>query len=675
MDLVAGVGDGLAAARLFAGAAERPVIEAESVQDALGALDERPRSCLFSGGSRVTSADLAAAAEAGLRTGTPVGFIPGWGGADSSLRFARKIASYPWAAPARSLVWSAKGLGSLRGARTSGLELVDEDDAGLVERLALPRRFAGLLSHSSGVDAPLGPAVLCSLVDNPAPTGPGDFLPCGSGGPCMRARFADGTSELPRRVSPRAIAGDVVVWGSCWGTLAAGAALDPRRSLAQGFADSRWAGALITTCKSSFVTEVEVLLASALVDEGATMGDICLALNSGAGPDGATDAGWILFGDPAFSFEQRREPTRIEATGRPARAVLEAGITRFKLPSSADHLVTARGLDGAPITPDRLYLRQFPGTAIGVAAYAGDHPAALELRAYARAEKPPALELVEAIWAKLGALSFALHLIQAVRREPTLSEVKVPAGLEQALAERLERHLAVPHTYLISLLSGPEDRLAGFAAAEEAAWSALNEQLLDFAVAYCGASAGVPSQVYAPQSRLASRNVSPEPCPYCGMPVEVLSYDVALTGMRRSALWCYGCTAVADVPAEQGRVIVEGPASLEAGEPTGYRVRLDGIDRHGWRHCEAALTIARVPWPVRFEGSRSAWSEDAGDGTRHAELSALIDPAAPPGMYVLLAAAVVNGDIWTGRRWIRVEAAAARHTVAPAQPSAATARS
>jgi hypothetical protein len=652
MDIVVGIADGLLAAETFGRRVEREVIAVGTAAEASAVIESRPGTCLISGGSDLTTADLETLTRRASSTSQPIGFISGWGGPEAAMSCATKLAEYPWSAPPEALLWSAYGYGGLQGVRTSSVEVLSYDDPELLERLRTPRRFMGLRSHSSGVDAPLGSNVLCSIEGLEIAGDSSHFLPCGSGGPCLRC--PEGPIAMPQRLSPNVIAADIVLWSVCWGVLAAGAVFDPARSLAQSFMNSRWVGALLSTYKGAMNSESLAPFALSLINQGASLGQVCLALNRIRCEHLSPDQAWILLGDPAVRLEPvAPAPTRL-TIGQGRAVMLQPGVTRLTLSSDAGSIITARRADGLPLKSTELYVRQIPGVASAVVLYGAEEAVACDFTARAVHRPPAAYQILRSTWDSVPQLAFTLRFLKLLSTDSQQVEIPDADAVRSDLAERLDRCLSMPRSQLASLLSGPEDTLRAFAASEAESWRGMTKRLHSILVDYCSLIGGIPSQLYSRGSDLVGKTRCNFRCRYCGMPIECLDYEVLLTGLRRRALWCYRCTAVSDTSAEVEQAWLHGPESGPAGTEWSYALELSLPRARAWRHYQASLTITHVPWRLHTQSATVAWSVNAEERFSPPELSIRFPESTPPGIYFLIAAIVAHGDLWICRRPVAV---------------------
>lgn len=662
--LVFAMADGLKAGKKFAEASSRRLVVADSLSGILEGIDPSlAKAYLISAGSALTSEDLATLTAKAVSLGCSMGFVGGWGGPDSGLRHVEKMLSYRWTAPTGTLLWSSTGFNQVGSASPNALQIIAPDDPTLIERLAVPRRFVGLFSHSNGIDGPLGPSVLCSIVESKAALDGRAFFPCGSGGPCVRGHQIGDKVEPPSRVSPTAIAGDVVLWYSCWGLLTAEAIFDPARSIAQDFLNSRWAGALLTTYRSVMPEGCELLTMLFAVDLlalGMSIGEICLQLNRLCPLDSDADYPWVLLGDPLVRFPAIRSPSAlILRAGVPTQVALTPGTVRIlDLESDGTFLLTAQVSTERQSNNKTLCLGQLPGTPKVICACIGEKALECSITAYPKESPPAAYRILNSIWHSIPQLAFTQSFVRHLRTNARAAKVKFPAELEEQISERLAAQLKITaSSNLLSLLSGSEDSLLIRAGAEGRAWYDLHTRLLDFLVSYCESVGALLSYTYATDCRLAKKVLLKDRCPYCHMRLEASFFDVPLTGLRRKTIWCYRCAMISDTSDDVDRLWLIGPDEVDPGTAVTYTIDLRLVSKIEWGHYQAKITIEYVPWKLDIEHELAEFSLAAED---RAEVPLIIrlPHSVPPGIYFLIGAVAAHGDIWVCRRPLLIRASA-----------------
>jgi hypothetical protein len=648
-DLIIASGDGVIAAEAFGHATGRPVLRVRNAAEIVNviAAPSAPRTITIAGGSTLTTSDVERTMRASAAQDVPVGFLPGWFGAEAASRWVEKIVSHQWSRPASSLLWSAFGrLAPLQG-RTSTVTVLPTDALDLSERLRERYTILAIATHGNGVDAPLGRAVLCSLAADSTVTH-GPFLPCGSGGPCLRDR-PDSRGELDR-IDPAGISSDILIWATCWGVLCADAIFDPSRSLAARFIESPECAALLTSYRDIRPDDAHLVLASALAHAGTPLGAIVLALN--ATSDCRTEVPWILLGDPAAALDAtgpRSAPT-IAAGAPPAPANIGPGYFRLELADNTA-MVFAGPVDGEALGPSNLWLRPVPGSGSAAGLLLSEQPRTITFEGYRHHLDVTAGRVLAAIWGSSDDLRFARSFIELAGASSDDG-----AGMKEMLDKRLQSNAAA-----LSLrdreaaLSGPHAPLQALAEREVTNWSALNRRIHDSLHTFLTGIAGVLHHTYW---RFPPRRESIESgarCPTCQAPTHRDRLVFVEPPGERAMQRCARCGVVADTPVWIESVAVSGPDEIVVGRRTTFVVSLHLNASVPWLLARVALGLQPVPWRVDVDSPAVEVIVDP-DGGHDMEVAATIrvDGCPPTGRYFLVAAMVINGALVLGRRPVQV---------------------
>jgi hypothetical protein len=654
--LVIGMGDGLPAAATFAGATGRRLLNVPDPSALVAALARSEDvSITIAGGSSLTSGDLMAVTRTANQLGKYLGFIPGWASAQSA-RFVEKLTSYSWLADRTHLLWSHVGVGRLHPGRFGATEYVSPDED-LSTRLTIPRHAAALVSHSNGVDAPLGQDILCStLTEKPRTPGRG-FLPCGyPGGPCVRAERVGGVLTPPTRYRAQDVAADVVIWSACYGVLTADSLFDAARSIAVDFTNSRWACALLSTYKDIEDEVWPSLLALALLAEGRSLGEICAEINRLTASISGGDTPWLLLGDPQTAFAPTSQP--LYAIGPHAQIVtLQPGINLARLPSTDPSVVTASAPSGEPVGADQVFVRQMPASDRVVLIHGGRAVADYVLRAE-DARSNIRFTALGAIRASVAGPAFSLAILDHCPSDPRTSELADEfAALRKTLADRLDRNLTLESDHtdigLAGNLSGADaDSVSHIV--EIAGWIGLNAELAGFIATYCQRNGTLETPTDVKGAMFGRPRLREASCCYCGMPVTQRESVLRQLGVRRRTNWCLRCGLLSDTSEEVAALSLRGPGTLRPSRRYSYILEYEDAVATDWRVLHASLCIERVPWPVRCQADMRVTYVDPGELFPSTEMSISLDEGVAPGVYHLVAAIAAHGDLWTARRPVLV---------------------
>lgn len=664
LDIVVGMGDGIQAATIAGRELDRPVVEVAGVAEACKVLSDAEGSALIAAGARLDGAGLEAIVEHATRLGVPLGFINGWGAEDGGCRHAEKIASYPWEAPAGALLYSERGMLQHLQSERADIKILDPAAPDIGHLLAQPRRFFGATAHSNGVDMHIGgSAYLCGLAQSSAasdrrPQLP--FLPCGSGGPCMRGRKL---GQRPDLISPDQVAADVLVLNVCYGLLPDGALYDPAFSVARSLSDSQFAGAVLTAYKGVPPDEGLVLLAMAMLDEGAPLGEIVLSLNAWCDAERKVFRNaWLLLGDPLVRLprESAQPPLALESD-RSTSMTLEPGATRIILDSPDVTAVTAKRTDGRSLDPAYFLVNRVDGTTSVALLQTGSDPIDIQITAW-KQRSPAFAETLTSIWRSTEGLAFTLHTLRNVR-----GDRRLPEALVERLVSRLERRL---HLHLLLqnggdghawsardrlplTLDGADEWLLAVAADEIDAWYDLNGEILEFIAAYAQAVAWHVDEPWLGEGLRLIRRVesADDSCVYCGSSLDSGEATLPLLGVARRFSMCHRCGGVSDTSAATRGLWILGPETAVAGTTLEYALAFDPPEPGRWRLHVGALMLPEASGADTL----SAPVEESSNGTDEPMWIPITVPEhCHPGVYPLIALLAAHGDIWTARRPILI---------------------
>ncbi|GAA2770062.1 hypothetical protein [Nonomuraea dietziae] len=649
-DLIIGLGDGMPAARYFATASSRTIVEASNIDDVLSTIENASdNSLIVSGGSALTSSDLCRIARAGSAADTPMGFIAGWNEGDA-LQHARKILDYRWMAERDALFWSLTDLPGLVPGCFAGTELLSSSDSDLLQRVSKPRHATALASHGNGIDFLLKDTFLCSILDDSL-SAKAPFRPCGhDAGPCIHAKNVNGQLVEPLRYRPSDIAADVIILATCHGMLAAGSLCDPARSLGAAMIRSPWAGALITTYMDIRGENWEPLVALGMLQAGHRLGAICTELNKlTQACDG--DTPWLLFGDPTVALAERRQPLRLPA-GKPSSARLQPGVNLLELPSSEPHLISV-GAPDAGQASCRVSFQQVPGATTLVAVHYADAPRTVQLTAEA-ADRSVRFDALRSVRSTIDQLAFTRSVLDQAAKTPTTAELVADGSLRSLVSTRLSQHIEhvkYGSSYdLASSLSSKSKPSQG-ELHERETWIQLNSALTLFLAAYQQRDS--PTTCFdTPRGTLLPAETE---CPYCGMLVAQRVSRDPVSSLTRRTSWCSGCAFLSNTSSAVDTVTIKGPGTIRVGSRQEYTLVFDGPPAPGWSVIHACLRIQRTPWPANSEGPIGEIIVQRGEPLPPLKLLIGIRPDVPVGVHYLVAAIAAQGDLWICRRPIFVE--------------------
>ncbi|MFI9597880.1 hypothetical protein [Nonomuraea sp. NPDC052265] len=651
-NLIVGLGDGLPAARHFATAADRTIVEANGIDDVLGTIkDAADGSLIVSGGSALTSRDLCRFARAASAVATPMGFIAGWHAGDA-LRHARKMLGYNWMAGRDVLYWSLTDLPGLVPGRFAGTELLRSDGSDLLRQLSEPRHATALASHGNGIDFLLKGSFLCSMLDDDLPA-EAPFRPCGHGsGPCVHSKNVNGRLVEPSRYRPSEIAADVIILATCHGMLARGSLCDSARSLGAALIRSRWAGALITTYTDVQGENWQPLVALGMLQAGHRLGDICTELNRlTQGSDG--DTPWLLFGDPTLTFAARRQEPRLPA-GAPSAVRLQPGMNLLQLPSAEPTLVTVEAAGTGQAS--RVGFQQVPGAGTLVAVHYADQPVDLRLTAEA-AERSVSFDSLRSVRSTVEQLAFTRSVLDKAAKEPATAELVADGSLRSLVSTSLSQHIehvTYSSSYELASALSSAGGLSPGELLERENWVRLNSALALFLAAYQQRDSpttcfGTPRGTVLPAE---------SECPYCGMVVAQRESRDAGSGLVRRVGWCSGCAFLGNTSSAVDAITIEGPGAVRAGDRREYTLVFDGPPVTGWSVVHACLRMQRTPWAATGEGPLGEVIVQRGEPLAPLKLLIRVRPDVPVGVHYLVAAIAAQGDLWICRRPLFVEAPA-----------------
>jgi hypothetical protein len=411
---------------------------------------------LFAPCSGASAADLNQLVAAATASARSVGFIHTWGRPDAVTAQLRRWAGSDPDPRQGTLAASQFRFSGLRPGGDTRFHIQDHAHSDLLAEVSRGYRTLGLVTHSNGLDADLGAAVMCTLAHDRQRIIDGPFLPCAGGGPCLRARPADGVLDERPLFSPRLIAAETLIWQTCFGVPGGTWTFDSHQALINDVLATDRVRNVLTTYRVADADDAYLLYALALLDAGHTLGEVCLILNTTRARRGRGTP-WILVGDPLWRDESGHPATAVSAgTENGATVAFEsAGIRLVHLPDSTGLRLSA---DMPASDQDRgdLLLRRVPGTSDAVVVHTG--PAARNVTLFAHDQKAPLVpaEVVAAIWEYRGNFSASRRLAELAERQPK-GDTVVPVGLVERLTAEVE-YQAIAVTALsrdAPILDGP----------------------------------------------------------------------------------------------------------------------------------------------------------------------------------------------------------------------------
>ncbi|MEV0443328.1 hypothetical protein AB0I84_35985 [Streptomyces spectabilis] len=649
-------GDGRQTGKAFA---ERHACTWDHVEDLAGVLsvvEAGPTDLLLALDSATSVRDLTLLTEASALSGARLGFLPTWGDpevVDAQSRRMMTTGSTREAGFTNStLAISQFGFSGVKQpCGTTNLILLPHDDRRVLEELARGHELVGLANHANGIDAQLGPGIMCTMAPRRAADMGEEFAPCGNGGPCMRA-----STEMPVLVDPRGFAADIMVWQTCFGAPPAGSVFGARSAVSQDVLRSERVRHLLTTYKVSGADDVSLAYALALLRAGRSLGEVGLLLNRAARGRGEGTP-WILLGDPAKRVSGTVQDACVDL--RSASQVVELGAGELRLATVSrgalgSPTVTARYVGSAVPATDSLLVRVVPGTEHAVVMHTGDSPVEVELTAHEDIRTVEPANRLLSLWNTIPQLSFARRFVELASRYPRLGRVSGAETLQSDLAAQVEYHTRVLAAFSREqpVLGGSREALDAAADAETARWVSLNRTLLAFLASYCTRLGGVLSFAYEQESVAGAHEQLDMVCPYCGMRVESNEVSLAPHGVIRRRTMCYRCSYISDTSADMKDLRLEGPASARQGDTVRFRLRgCVAETARDWRFFATRVVFEHVPWDM---GPGSDVIEEIVPpgslmlpGT---ELAVPVPVTAPPGTYQLNAAVAFQGQLWVARR-------------------------
>lgn len=649
-------GDGERAGKAHAERHGRDWTHVEDLAQVLSVVREGPAELLLVLDSATSVRDLTALTEASAESGACLGFLPTWGDPEVVDAQSRRMAATGPAVErgytGSTLAISQFGFSGTETCRTGDLVLMPHDDPDVLAELTKGHELVGLANHANGIDAQLGPGIMCSMAPRRDADMGEEFAPCGNGGPCMRASV--GTPVL---VDAGGFAADVLVWQTCFGAPPTGSVFGTRGMVSQDILRSERVGHLLTTYKVSVTDDVSLLYALALLRAGTPLGEVCLLLNRAARGRGEGTP-WLLLGDPAKRVSATAGGSSVDLRSSSQVVELAAGELRLATvsrgASGASPTLTAKRAGRVTYASDSLLTRAVPGTGQAVILYTGAVPVAVEVTPHEDIRTVEPANRLLSLWSTVPPLSFAQRFVELAHRYPRFGAAPGAEGLGDALAAQIEYHTKVLAAVSREqpVLGGSREALDDAANTETVRWASLNRALLAFLSTYCTRLGGVLSFAYEQESVSAGHRQLDTDCPYCGSPVESNEVSLPRHGVTRRRTICYRCSYIGDTSADVRDLRLEGPASARQGDTVRFRLRGSVADTaRDWRFAATRVVFEHVPWDM---GPGSDVAEEILPPGRTtlpgAELTLPVPAAAPPGTYQLNAAVAFHGQLWVARR-------------------------
>jgi hypothetical protein len=635
---VVALSEGVSAAETYAENTSAHVVVHSGLDALLSDLEAAGEPSVLSLGRAVTAAQVGAVVSAAHRGRGPIGFIDGWRGAAAAQRHAKALAGWSPRLPAgatvrlggSALAETVGDYGSIRVVAGDRPTSTMDDD---------PRRVFAFVTHGNGIDAPFGDQVLCGLLDAGGRRLE-RYLPCGVGGSCIRRDPA--ATRRPTLRAPSSLAGDLVIWGTCYGALVGDSIFDARGGVLQGFLDGPGAPrAVLTTYKSWQLDDVAVLAAAILAERGAPLGDLVHLLNAAALTGLAPHDGppWLLFGDPAASVDEGRGGTRLDQLGDFGTS--HVGLARTP-DDRRDRVIVAHG---SPAPDASSWYAPVPGNPLLVWLRHDADDARLVVEHYREDEH---YHQLRRIWDGEDRLEFTNQFCVNAANLTAGDRFVYPSALRDLVDATVSRfRTSRPLLLNEKSVGGLWPDLKALAADESTAWHALN-QLLHRALAdYIENVGGVIDHSYLPLMGNVEPG-TPQPCGYCETVAATEVISVPSGRPTRLVVRCPRCTVVCDTDVSIGTVWIDGPAQTTIGRPNRYQVR---VGTQGHRHMSGCLLLQPTPGMAANRGPVVA-HHGTSDGTM--ELQWRAPEGLDPGLYFLVAAVIVDGAVVTARRPIYV---------------------
>jgi len=171
--------------------------------------------------------------------------------------------------------------------------------ASVRQALATGGSLVTIHGHSDGIDAGVGRATLCGVIDSDAPHGERPPL-CVSRARCHRFGHApiERIGDNPEIISPNAIRAPVLVLRTCWGSLPEPWPVDPSWSLIRRLVASDSVGAILSTWQFLFAGSAAIAGLQHDLMSGVELGIALGRHNQRSRSDENSGSAMCLFGDP-----------------------------------------------------------------------------------------------------------------------------------------------------------------------------------------------------------------------------------------------------------------------------------------------------------------------------------------------------------------------------------------
>jgi len=654
---------GTHAAKKLAGARHEDFFGAGSLREIEDLLAEEPGPFLIGLDEQTSHRELTKILDVAHIRRRRVGFIDCWRGVDAAERHVEGILSWePKSSPGITF-WSSQHTIAGSSYERPSLTMVDHRTPEPAPYLVDAHRTVGVVGHGNGADAPFGDGILCGLLTASPERSLVNYFSCGLSGECVRGKMVNGELVSPERHSTADFGGDIIVWGTCYGALAADSVLDPRGGLLAGFLE-RAGGApqVITTTRATALDTVEILGACARIEAGWSLGDVVMALNDAylsASPSGTVPP-WILFGDPVARVSEDRSVRELR-DGSMARP----GLSLFRRSRHSDQLDSALVFRLEPDSGLNLWARPLSGGSEGLVLWRRENTE-VELQEVFPAKKESAVgispvgildcetEAVEQISFSDVLFQLAAHGASgtgAYRYDPTLAS-DIRAAVQRLAGVRSSKK------QIFQSLSGGEDAFGWAFEQEVSQWRDLNDRMFSCLRDLSMNISGVIRDHYAhaPIDMVTSSRCI---CPYCDSPAEETIYQVYGSAGARTSLQCGRCTVVSDSDQRYGPVILAGPERVTQGCNERFIFECTRVPDVGICYARAEVTLQSVPGMASSCGGSVlgvavAAVSNVGARKLRIELDYTPPATARPGRYIMLAPAIVDGAALVARRSILI---------------------
>lgn len=573
--------DGRRAADLISDATGAAQIDAapETITDALAGLGDV--DVIVSAGALDVAA-LDRIHVAADRAGTRLGFVYGWAGPEVASRHAERLVAPLAPSDLDEALVVAANVQPVVSAPL--LRVLPLGDAELVSALDAHRPYVALTTHSNGIDARLGEAVLCGLAGMSTDGPQSDrFLPCAvSTDLCKRGSREQQTVRPPAFVPPEALRAQVLVYDVCNGLLTSTATFDQAGSIAPRLVTSDAVGCVLTTYKLVRDTRQFGEFALALFAAGWTAGEVLRALRTVTPLGSLAVSPYLLLGDP------RRRLTL--AGGRP---VTEATAGTSVQIDPALPVVAIRASEPLVVadTGSPCVLAPMAGSDYEVlvcACGATDH----RLDA---ADSTAALSRLAALRETVDGLAFLRAMLVHVAANPLVTgRLDVPAP--EPVDDLIRTLSQIDVCDVRSAVRGSAFIGAAVAQHEGARLVALLDAHADFLLRYVGAVGSANTQYLVPLAYERVDDAEGTRCPGCGEALLTTVMAPVTTPQVRATEMCPQCHLVCDRPSALPTLLVDA-AHAEPGTSVRLVVRpVEPLPTGPGLLVVAGVTFEAVPW-------------------------------------------------------------------------------